>query len=110
MATRSGFALGVAAGAVLGAVLAHAPFSSAAPAAPATPSVPAAANAAVAGTTAATPNVREFKILGTDYRGTKRWEPGTLICYVGETVRITLINKIPAEPPTHGFTIAAFNV
>ncbi len=116
MFKRSTFVLGAVAGTAFGFALAQhgiAPAAAAVPAAPtAVPAAPAAGAAPATPAPAATAgaSVREFKILGTDYRGTKRWEPGTLICYQGETVRITLINKIPAEPPTHGFTIAAFNV
>jgi len=113
MVKRSGFVLGTVAGAAFGFAMAHVAI---APARAATtvsqPAAQAAATAAPAGamTAPAAPSIREFKILGTDYRGTKRWEPATLICYQGETVRITLINKIPAETPTHGFMIAGYNI
>src|SRR5688572_12091510 len=107
MVKRSGFALGAVAGTAFGLAAAHTAL-------PPAVAVPPAATPAVAATPATPaadgPAVREFKIVGTDYRGVKRWEPATLICYQGERIKLTIINRIPAEPPTHGFTIAAFGI
>lgn len=53
---------------------------------------------------------RTFTIVGTETEKVKRWEPGTLICFQGEKVKITVMNRIKSDPPVHGFTIADFGV
>jgi nitrosocyanin len=93
------FLLGAAAGAVAGLVLSQGAVSPA-----------LAAHPEGSGHDHAATGVREFRIVGTDYRGVKRWEPGTFIVYEGETVRISITNKIPGEVKVHGFEIAAFGV
>lgn len=118
MVRRSGFALGAAAGAAFGFAVAHLAITPATAATPLPP--PAAQSAAPKPPSAGAPpaaqpgadaaGTREFKVVGTDYRGTKRWEPATLICYEGEKIKLTLINKITGDPNVHGFTIAAFGV
>ena len=53
---------------------------------------------------------RAFTVIGTETEKVKRWEPGTLICFKGEKVKITVINKIKSDPASHGFTIVEYNV
>jgi nitrosocyanin len=52
----------------------------------------------------------QITVAGVEYEGTKFWVPGTIVAHKGDKVKVTLINKIPSEPPNHGFAIDAFNV
>jgi len=45
-----------------------------------------------------------------EYEGTKIWVPGTIVAQKGQTVRLTLVNKVPSDPNQHGFSIPAFGV
>ncbi len=52
----------------------------------------------------------QITVAGVEYEGTKLWVPGTIVAHKGDKVKVNLINKIPSEPPNHGFAIDAFNV
>ena len=43
-------------------------------------------------------------------RGDKMFVPSVLVAEQGDTVQIKVVNKIPGEPPNHGFAIPAFDV
>ena len=49
-------------------------------------------------------------LVSVEIDGAKFWLPGTVVAKKGQTVRLTLMNKIPSEPSQHGFSIAAFGV
>jgi nitrosocyanin len=51
--------------------------------------------------------VRKFTLINVIFDGTKVWLPSSLIVHQGDTVELTLINKLD-EP--HGFQILAFGV
>jgi nitrosocyanin len=36
--------------------------------------------------------------------------PSTIVAKKGQTVRLTLVNKVPSDPNQHGFAIPAFGV
>ena len=52
----------------------------------------------------------QMTVVAIEYEGTKLWLPGTIVAHRGDQVKLTLINKIPSEPATHGFAIDAFKV
>ena len=52
----------------------------------------------------------QFTIANVDYEGTKLFVPSTIIVRAGDTVKITVFNRIPSDPNQHGFTIPAFDV
>ncbi len=54
--------------------------------------------------------VRKFTVVNVLYEGSKMFVPSVLIAEKGETVQIKIINKIPGDPPNHGFAIPAFGV
>ena len=54
--------------------------------------------------------VRKFTVVNVLYEGSKVFVPSVLIAEKGEKVQIKIINKIPGEPPNHGFAIPAFGV
>lgn len=49
-------------------------------------------------------------LVNVEYEGTKVWVPGTIVAKKGQTVRLTLINKVPSDPNQHGFAIPAYGV
>ena len=49
-------------------------------------------------------------IVNVEYEGTKIWVPSTIVARKGQTVRLTLINKVPSDPNQHGFAIPAVGV
>lgn len=53
---------------------------------------------------------RIFSSVNIEYEGTKVWVPSTFIVQKGDKVRITLINKVPSDPPEHGFAIPNFGI
>lgn len=53
---------------------------------------------------------RIFTSVNIEYEGTKVWVPSTFIVQKGDKVRITLINKVPSDPPEHGFAIPNFGI
>ena len=53
---------------------------------------------------------RKFTVVNVLYEGSKVFVPSTLIAEKGEKIQIKIINKIPGEPPNHGFAIPAFGV
>ncbi len=101
------FTLGLAAGAVLGFGLASGRLSPAHAATPTTGQGPAPIPAAPV---AAEPVTRAFTLIGTEYQGSKFWTPGTLICYQGERIKLTVTNKIMSEPKVHGFSVPDFGI
>jgi nitrosocyanin len=56
------------------------------------------------------PGAVQMTVVGVEYEGTKLWVPGTIVVHKGDHVKLNLINKIPSDPPNHGFAIDAFNV
>jgi heme/copper-type cytochrome/quinol oxidase subunit 2 len=50
---------------------------------------------------------KKFTLINVIFDGTKIWLPSSLIVHEGDTVELTLINKLD-EP--HGFQIAAFGI
>lgn len=54
--------------------------------------------------------VRKFTVVNVLYEGAKMFVPSVLIAEQGETVQIKIINKIPGDPPNHGFAIPAFGI
>ena len=54
--------------------------------------------------------VRKFTVVNVLYEGDKMFVPSVLVAEQGDTVRIKVVNKIPGEPPNHGFAIPAFDV
>lgn len=50
---------------------------------------------------------KKFTLINVIFDGTKIWLPSSLIVHEGDTVELTLINKLDAP---HGFKIAAFGV
>ena len=53
---------------------------------------------------------RKFTVVNVLYEGAKMFVPSVLIAEQGETVQIRIVNKIPGDPPNHGFAIPAFDV
>lgn len=51
--------------------------------------------------------VKKFTFVNVIFDGTKIWLPSSLIVYQGDTVELTLINKLD-EP--HGFELEAFGI
>ena len=51
-----------------------------------------------------------FTVVNVEYEGTKIWVPSTIVARKGQTVRLTLVNKVPSDPNQHGFAIPAFGV
>jgi nitrosocyanin len=49
-------------------------------------------------------------LVAVEIEGNKFWLPGTVVAKKGQTVRLTLLNKIPSDPNQHGFAIPAFGV
>ena len=49
-------------------------------------------------------------LVSVEIEGSKFWLPGTVVATKGQTVRLTLINKVQSDPDQHGFSIPAFNV
>lgn len=49
-------------------------------------------------------------LVSVEIEGSKFWLPGTLVVKKGQTVRLTLINKVPSDPNQHGFAIPAVGV
>ena len=49
-------------------------------------------------------------LVSVEIEGSKFWLPGTVVAKQGQTVRLTLINKVQSDPNQHGFSIPAFNV
>ena len=49
-------------------------------------------------------------LVSVEIEGSKFWLPGTVVAKQGQTVRLTLINKVQSDPDQHGFSIPAFNV
>ena len=49
-------------------------------------------------------------LVSVEIEGSKFWLPGTVVARKGQTVRLTLINKIPSDPNQHGFAIPAVGV
>jgi nitrosocyanin len=49
-------------------------------------------------------------LVAVEIDGSKFWLPGTLVAKKGQTVRLTLINKVPSDPNQHGFAIPAVGV
>ena len=54
--------------------------------------------------------MRKFTVVNVLYEGDKMFVPSVLVAEQGDTVRIKVVNKIPGEPPNHGFAIPAFGV
>lgn len=54
--------------------------------------------------------LRKFTVVNVLYEGAKVFVPSVLIAAEGEKVRIKIINKIPGEPPNHGFSIPAYGI
>jgi heme/copper-type cytochrome/quinol oxidase subunit 2 len=52
-------------------------------------------------------DAKKFTLVNVIFDGTKIWLPSSLIVYRGETVELTLINKLD-EP--HGFMMEAFGI
>jgi nitrosocyanin len=59
------------------------------------------------GSHAAAGEVRKFTLINVIFDGTKIWLPSSLIVRQGDTVELTLINKLDAP---HGFEIADFGI
>ena len=53
---------------------------------------------------------RKFTVVNVLYEGAKMFVPSVLIAEQGEKVQIKVVNKIPGDPPNHGFSIPAFGV
>jgi nitrosocyanin len=68
-----------------------------------------AAPALAADAPATTPDV-SVSLVSVEIDGSKFWLPGTVIATKGQTVRLTLANKVPSDPNQHGFSIPAFGV
>ena len=106
--TTHRFTLGLVAGTVLGVAFASGRMTSAhaavAPSGQGPAAIPTAPPAA------AESNTRSFTIIGTEFRGSKFWEPSTLICYQGERIKLTITNKIPGDAKVHGFTIPDYGI
>jgi nitrosocyanin len=49
-------------------------------------------------------------LVSVEVDGTKFWLPSTVVAKKGQTVRLTLMNKVPSDPNQHGFAIAAFGI
>src|SRR5687768_9007392 len=49
---------------------------------------------------------REITVVNYESNGVKQWLPGTIIVEEGDTVNLTLINKVPSG--IHGFQISDF--
>ena len=49
-------------------------------------------------------------LVAVEVEGAKFWLPGTVVAKKGQTVRLTLTNKIASDPTQHGFAIPAYNV
>ena len=49
-------------------------------------------------------------LVSVEIEGSKFWLPGTVVAKQGQTVRLTLINKVQSDPNQHGFSIPAFKV
>lgn len=49
-------------------------------------------------------------LVSVEIEGSKFWLPGTVVATKGQTVRLTLTNKIPSDPNQHGFAIPAFGI
>ena len=49
-------------------------------------------------------------LVAVEIEGSKFWLPGTVVARKGQTVRLTLMNKIPSDPNQHGFAIPAVGV
>jgi nitrosocyanin len=58
---------------------------------------------------AATADVTQT-LVSVEIEGSKFWLPGTLVVKKGQTVRLTLLNKVPSDPNQHGFAIPAVGV
>ena len=54
--------------------------------------------------------VRKFTVVNVLYEGDKMFVPSVLVAEQGDTVQIKVVNKIPGEPPNHGFAIPAFDI
>ncbi len=54
--------------------------------------------------------VRKFTVVNVLYEGDKMFVPSVLVAEKGDTVQIKVVNKIPGDPPNHGFAIPAFDV
>lgn len=52
----------------------------------------------------------QITVVAVEYQGTKLWVPGTIVAHKGDRVKVSLVNKIPSDPPNHGFAIDAFDV
>ena len=44
-------------------------------------------------------------LVAVEIEGSKFWLPGTVVAKQGQTVRLTLINKVQSDPNQHGFSI-----
>jgi nitrosocyanin len=49
-------------------------------------------------------------LVSVEIEGSKFWLPGTIVAKKGQTVRLTLMNKVPSDPNQHGFAIPAYGV
>ncbi|HWP65166.1 MAG TPA: cupredoxin domain-containing protein [Candidatus Limnocylindria bacterium] len=49
-------------------------------------------------------------LVSVEIEGSKFWLPGTVVAKQGQTVRLTLINKVASDPAEHGFAIPAFGI
>jgi nitrosocyanin len=49
-------------------------------------------------------------LVAVEAEGAKFWLPGTVVASKGQTVRLTLTNKIASDPNQHGFAIPAFGI
>ena len=49
-------------------------------------------------------------LVSVEIEGSKFWLPGTVVAKQGQTVKLTLINKVQSDPNQHGFSIPAYNV
>lgn len=49
-------------------------------------------------------------VVSVEVDGAKFWLPSTIVAKKGQTVRLTLSNKVPGEATQHGFTIPAYGV
>jgi plastocyanin len=58
---------------------------------------------------AAAPDVA-LTLVSVEVEGSKFWLPGTVVATKGQTVRLTLLNKIASDPNQHGFTIPAYGI
>lgn len=69
----------------------------------------AASPAVAADGPAATPDVA-VTLVSVEIEGSKFWLPGTVIATKGQTVRLSLTNKVASDPNQHGFAIPAFGI